>query len=76
MLDRDRERDALSLISDKAKSRGTRDGLEPTARVINAFVDLLEADEEGEGVDEKDRKSLELLREWKGFEVEVCLLCC
>ncbi|KAF9058490.1 hypothetical protein BDP27DRAFT_1343518 [Rhodocollybia butyracea] len=65
VLDRDRE-----TMSDKAKSRGTRDGLEPTARVINSFVDLLEEDEEGEGVEEIDRKSLELLREWKGFEVE------
>ncbi|KIK62672.1 hypothetical protein GYMLUDRAFT_41590 [Collybiopsis luxurians FD-317 M1] len=49
-----------------------KDTLEPTARVINAFVDLLEEEEEREadGVDDKDKKSLELLREWKGFEVE------
>ena len=39
--------------------------------MINSFVDFLEEDEEQEGVDEKDKKSLELLREWKGFEVEV-----
>ncbi|KAF5365401.1 hypothetical protein D9757_011667 [Collybiopsis confluens] len=51
-----------------------KDTLEPTARVINAFVDLLEDEEEGDegsgGVDENDKRSLELLREWKGFEVE------
>ncbi|KAJ3813438.1 hypothetical protein F5876DRAFT_87076 [Lentinula aff. lateritia] len=45
-------------------------GLEPTARVINSFVDLLEEDEDRDGVEEKDKKSLELLREWKGFEIE------
>ena len=65
----------LGDSSSATPSRG-KDVLEPTARVINAFVDLLEDDEEQEGVGENDKKSLELLREWKGFEIEVnfCLL--
>ncbi|KAJ3981136.1 hypothetical protein F5890DRAFT_1575252 [Lentinula detonsa] len=62
----------LDTSKDKnSSSRSGMEGLEPTARVINSFVDLLEEDEEREGVVEKDKKSLELLREWKGFEIEV-----
>ncbi|KAJ3729113.1 hypothetical protein DFJ43DRAFT_480988 [Lentinula guzmanii] len=60
----------LDTSKDKNSSRSGMEGLEPTARVINSFVDLLEEDEEREGVVEKDKKSLELLREWKGFEIE------
>ncbi|KAJ3727590.1 hypothetical protein C8R42DRAFT_717035 [Lentinula raphanica] len=60
----------LDVSKDKGSGRSSTEGLEPTARVINSFVDLLEEDEEKEGVAEKDKKSLELLREWKGFEIE------
>ncbi|KAJ3761707.1 hypothetical protein EV360DRAFT_37272 [Lentinula raphanica] len=60
----------LDVSKDKGLGRSSTEGLEPTARVINSFVDLLEEDEEKEGVAEKDKKSLELLREWKGFEIE------
>ncbi|KAJ4480963.1 hypothetical protein J3R30DRAFT_3656676 [Lentinula aciculospora] len=60
----------LDASKDKGPGKTGTDGLEPTAKVINSFVDLLEEDEEREGVEEKDKKSLELLREWKGFEIE------
>lgn len=61
----------LDASQNKGSGKSGTEGLEPTARVINSFVDLLEEDEDRDGIEEKDKKSLELLREWKGFEIEV-----
>ncbi|GAW06780.1 c2h2 finger domain-containing protein [Lentinula edodes] len=60
----------LDVSQNKGSGKSGTEGLEPTARVINSFVDLLEEDEDRDGIEEKDKKSLELLREWKGFEIE------